>query len=82
MHMVAAMNKTTLYARLESIGISKPYASQLASGTRTPSLGLALKIYKQLGIKLGPIAGASKADIAATERVASRVKPSKGEAVA
>lgn len=37
-------------ADLQRIGISKPYAHQLISGARTPSLKLALRIQAELGI--------------------------------
>lgn len=37
-------------ADLRRIGVSKPYAHQLTSGARSPSLALALKIEAALGI--------------------------------
>ena len=37
-------------SRLRSIGISAPYASQLASGQRAPSLALALDIQERLNV--------------------------------
>lgn len=64
--------KPSLCSRLVSMGISAPYASQLSRGVRTPSLSLALRIYRQLDVKMGPLVGASKAEIATLERVAER----------
>lgn len=37
-------------ADLQRIGVSKPYAHQLASGARSPSLTLALRIETELGV--------------------------------
>ena len=37
-------------ADLQRIGVSKPYAHQLLAGGKTPSLSLALRIEKELGI--------------------------------
>lgn len=39
-----------LARRLIAIGVSRPYASQLARGLRTPSLALAQRIERSLGI--------------------------------
>ncbi|ATC34633.1 helix-turn-helix transcriptional regulator [Caulobacter sp. SL161] len=36
--------------KLRSLGISKGYVSQLVSGARTPSLELAVRIERELGI--------------------------------
>lgn len=35
---------------LQRIGVSKPYAHQLISGLRTPSLKLALQIEEEFGV--------------------------------
>lgn len=40
-------------ADLQRIGVSKPYAHQLVSGLRKPSLDLALKIESELGVPPG-----------------------------
>ena len=64
-------NDTTLAERLRSIGISESYASQIMNGRRKPSLPLALKIHRELGVQLGPIAAASADDIKALERLAA-----------
>lgn len=37
-------------ADLQRIGVSKPYAHQLTSGLRSPSLKLALRIETELGV--------------------------------
>jgi transcriptional regulator with XRE-family HTH domain len=65
-------NAVTLAERLRGIGISESYASQLANGRRPPSLRLAIRIYRELGIKLGPLAHATAAEIAALERVSRK----------
>lgn len=43
-------NQDVTIAGLRGIGISAPYASQLVSGERTPSLKLALRIKRELGV--------------------------------
>lgn len=59
----------SLAKRLHSIGVSQPYASQIVNGRRKPGLKLSLRIYKELGLKLGPIADAGDAEVAALARV-------------
>lgn len=54
-----------------ALGIARSYVTQIRGG-RAPSLALALRIHRELGVKLGPIEGASKTEIAALERVAER----------
>lgn len=44
-------------------GISVPYASQVMSGARPLHRGLALKIWQAFGVKIGPIADATDAEI-------------------
>lgn len=61
----------TLAEKLRSIGISASYASQIMTGFRSPSLALALRIHREIGVKLGPISGASDDEIKALERVAA-----------
>lgn len=58
--------------KLRAIGISESYASQLSRSVRSPSQALAIRIFRETGIKLGPIAGASKAEIEALDRMLSR----------
>lgn len=59
------------YARLVAIGIPRPYASQIARSIRKPSLRLALKIFRETGLKFGPLIGATTKDIEAAERISS-----------
>ena len=55
------------------LGVARSYVTHLRNKIRTPSLSMALRIYRQLdGLKLGPLVGASKAEIAALSRVHSR----------
>ena len=37
------------------LGISEPYASQLLTGARVPSLSRAIELYDLCGLKFGPI---------------------------
>ena len=63
-----------LAKQLVGIGISESYASQLANNPprRTPSLKLALKIHDEIGVKLGPLLGASNDDLPALRKLAER----------
>jgi transcriptional regulator with XRE-family HTH domain len=63
-----------LAAQLRSIGVSQSYASEIAHGQRAPSLKLALRIYDQLGIRLGPIADKEKRDIDTLRRARSMIE--------
>ena len=67
--MEAASPTSELAEKLRSIGISESYASQIANEKRAPSMPLALKINRALGVKLGPLVGVSDADIPVLERV-------------
>ena len=51
---------TDLAKQLE---VSVPYASQLLSGTRVPSMQLAVRILDKTGLKLGPLKDATPAQI-------------------
>jgi transcriptional regulator with XRE-family HTH domain len=55
----------------EMIGVSVAYASQLLSGARKPSLELALKYFDSAGVRLGPLVGASDAEIATLRKLAA-----------
>lgn len=48
----------------EKLGISRPYASQLLTGARVPSLPLALEMYDKAGVQFGPLEGKSTKQIA------------------
>lgn len=50
-------------------GISKGYASDLLAGKKTPSPSTALRIFNATGVKLGPIASLSDAEIAVLEKM-------------
>lgn len=62
----------TLYSRLCGMGLSKPYASQIANGHRAPGMKLALRIYKEIGTKLGPLKDATVREIEVAERLSER----------
>ena len=67
-------NQTATLKQLVNDGVlSQPYASQITTGKRKPSQSLAIKIYRRTGMKLGPIAHASDAEIDTLEKVAKRV---------
>lgn len=55
-------------ADLQRIGVSKPYAHQIARG-HSPSVEMALRILRGTGVKLGPISGLSDAEIAVLEKM-------------
>lgn len=56
-----------VYDELRGLGVSKPYASQVASGRRKPSLNLALRLYKKCGTKIGPLKNKTNAEIRTLE---------------
>lgn len=49
-HSPSALDAQALKAALVGIGVSRPYASQLVNGRRTPSYKLALRIQQELGV--------------------------------
>lgn len=55
-------------ADLQRIGVSKPYAHQIARG-HSPSVKMALRIFRGLKVKLGPIANLSAKEIAVLEKM-------------
>jgi hypothetical protein len=63
------MTEIRLYHALKALGLSRSYASQLARGMRLPGLPLAIRIWRQTGEKLGPIAGLGRAEIARLEHL-------------
>ena len=63
------MRRERLYQQLKGLGISPPYASQIAHGRRAPGLRLAIAIWHATGVKLGPVAGLSRAQIARLEHL-------------
>ena len=62
----------SLNQKLVSIGVPASYASLIATGKRSPGLQLAVKIYRELGLKLGPLKSATSAEINAIERVGAK----------
>jgi transcriptional regulator with XRE-family HTH domain len=64
-----ASDTPSLNQRLQALGISESYASEIANGRRQPSMRLALRIHDSLGEKFGPLAGVADEDIPALRRV-------------
>lgn len=62
-------NMPTPTEMAKAAGISVPYASQILSGQRCPSRGLAISIFRATGRKFGPIEALSDADIDTLERI-------------
>lgn len=54
---------STEYYALVQAGLSESYASQISSGKRSPSLRLALEIYRKTGLKYGQLERASAKEI-------------------
>jgi hypothetical protein len=61
--MEAEPNKPSPTELAAAIGVSTPYASQLLSGVRIPPVPTAIKVFRAIGLKLGPIQGASDDEI-------------------
>lgn len=59
------------------LSISVPYASQVLSGARELPRELAVRIYRETGQKLGPLANATEDEIDALERVPLRERLSR-----
>lgn len=57
------------HALVNSGVVSPPYASQIASGSRKPSLKLAIAIYRATGLKYGPIGKSTKHEIDLAEKL-------------
>lgn len=62
--------------QLHGLGFSQPFASQIVTGARTPSLENALQIYRKLGLRFGLLVHATPSEIKVLERVAERAKAS------
>jgi hypothetical protein len=58
--------------RLRAAGVSASYASQLSRSVRKPSQRLAIRLYRETGVKLGPIANATDDEITALESLLGR----------
>lgn len=59
-------------ARLREIGVSGPYASQIANKRREPPLRLAVTISKKTGLRLGLLEGASDEEVEVVTRLLER----------
>lgn len=69
-----------LYEQLVRSGMNKPYASQIASGARVPSLKLALRLYREIGVKVGQLKDKTGREITALERAHSIVASARSAA--
>ncbi len=58
----------SLAMQLRGIGVNKSHAYMIAWGKRVPSLPLAVRIHRELGLKLGPVAQMTDAQIKALGR--------------
>lgn len=56
MQTLCAMDRTDLYRKLVELGVNKGYASQISNGQRQPSLKLALRLFRDGGLRIGPLA--------------------------
>lgn len=65
----AAPEVEVIVTRLRDIGVSGPYASQIARNKRTPSPQLALKIFRETGLRFGVFKGANAEETGHLERV-------------
>ena len=63
-----ALTPTTLS---KAVGISVPHASQILSRIKTPSRGLAIRIWRATGIKVAPIDNATDDEIEVLARFES-----------
>lgn len=68
--MEAVKEEVALAKRLrDEVGIADGYSYDLAYGKRQPSDGLAINIWRKIGVKLGPISDASDAEIEVLARI-------------
>ena len=52
-------SEANMIARLRSIGVSESYAHEIAKGVRVPGIKTAVLIWRELGLKMGALAGAA-----------------------
>lgn len=64
----AAPEVDAVATKLREIGISAPYASQLARNVRQPSRAMAIRIFRDAGLRMGELTGASEAEIRVLEK--------------
>ncbi len=62
-------DEASLNSRIVALGVSRSYASEIVSGNRSPSVPLAIRIFRKIGVKLGPLVNASEDEINALESV-------------
>lgn len=67
--MTSSTEALELARKLREVGISESYASLIANGRRKPSDRLAIRIWREAGIKLGPIASATDDEIEVLAKV-------------
>jgi len=68
------MEKPITPTRLAAeIGISVPYASQILSGARTPSPGIALRAFRLCGVRVGSLVSATDDEIAVLHKFSGSV---------
>jgi len=72
MECVTELTPTAIAARLREIGVSAPYASQIAHRKREPSPDLAVKIAAETGLRLGFLAGATDDEVEVVARLIAR----------
>lgn len=70
-----AMAEGSLNSKLVALGVSKSYASEIVSGDRSPGMTLAIRIYRAIGKKFGPLIGLSEKEIRALEKATNRSAP-------
>lgn len=68
------MSELTPTSVAAALDISVPYASQLLSGDRDMPRGIAIKLFRATGAKLGPIANATDDEIETLEAFPERAK--------
>jgi transcriptional regulator with XRE-family HTH domain len=72
METAAPLAPRIVAAKLRDIGVSAPYASQLAHGKREPGIDLAVKIHESTGLRLGLLALANDEEVFVVTRLVAR----------
>jgi len=62
---MAAAKQPSVAKQIMEVGVGRSLAYMLANGSRAPGLGLAVRIYRATGHKLGPLKDATPAQIKA-----------------
>jgi len=71
-HPISAAKPARVKDLHDRLGVAKGHASEILRGKTTPSQKLAIRIYREFGLKLGPLAHASKAEIETMARLHAR----------